>query len=113
MRSSSRVHRETKVARLISSRYKRGIKVPRVNTNKKGEDQIEYYNVFGPLVICTTESIPDTIESRCIVFLMQRNSKVEVEKLIDNEWARWLRDELTLFRVNYFDKTLPQTGQAG
>ncbi len=99
------------VARLINSRYKRGIKVPRVNTNKQGEDQIEYYDVFGPLVICTTESIPDTIESRCIVFLMQRNSRIEVEKLIDEEWARELRNKLTLFRADYLDKTLAQTGQ--
>lgn len=99
------------VARLINSRYKRGIKVPRVNTNKQGEDQIEYYDVFGPLVICTTESIPDTIESRCIVFLMQRNSRVEVETLIDEERARQLRNQLTLFRADYFDKTLPQTDQ--
>lgn len=99
------------VARLINSRYKRGIKVPRVNTNKQGEDQIEYYDVFGPLVICTTENIPDTIESRCIVFLMQRNSRVEVECMIDEEWARRLRNQLTLFRADYFDKTLPQTDQ--
>jgi len=97
------------VARLINSRYKRGIKVPRVNTNKQGEDQVEYYDVFAPLVICTTESIPDTIESRCIVFLMQRNSRVEVEKLIDEEWARQLRNKLTLFRADYLDKTLRQT----
>ena len=99
------------VARLIKSRYKRGLKVPRVNLNKKGEDQIEYFDVFAPLVICTTESIPDTIESRCITFLMQKNVAVEVEKLIDEEWANKLRNRLTIFRARYLDEDLPKSEQ--
>ncbi len=99
------------VARLIKSRYKRGLKVPRVNLNKKGENQIEYFDVFGSLAICTTESIPDTIESRCITFLMQKNARVQVEELIDEEWAKKLRRRLTIFRANYLDKDLPTTEQ--
>jgi len=99
------------VARLINARYKRGIKVPRVNLNKKGEDQIEYFDVFSPLVICTTESVPDTIESRCITFLMQKNASIEVEKLIDEERSRKLRNKLTIFRANYLDKDLMETRQ--
>jgi len=99
------------VARLIKSRYKRGLKVPRVNLNRKGENQIEYFDVFGPLAICTTESIPDAIESRCITFLMQKNMRVEVEKLIDEEWATKLRHKLTIFRVNYLDKNIATTEQ--
>ena len=99
------------VARLIKSRYKRGLKVPRVNLNKKGEDQIEYFDVFAPLVICTTESVPDTIESRCITFLMQKNVAVAVEKLIDEEWANKLRNRLTIFRARYLDEDLPKSEQ--
>lgn len=99
------------VARLIKSRYKGGLKVPRVNLNKKGEDQIEYFDVFGPLVICTTESIPDIIESRCITFLMQKNANSEVESLIDEEWASKLRSKLTIFRANRLDKDLAETQQ--
>jgi len=99
------------VARLIKSRYKKGIKVPRVNLNKKGENQIEYFDVFGPLVICTTESMPDAIESRCITFLMQKNSKVEVEKIIDNKQADELRNKLTIFRAKYLEQDLKETDQ--
>lgn len=99
------------MARLIKSRYKRGLTVSRVNLNKKGEDQLEYFDVFAPLVICTTESIPDTIESRCITFLMQKNAKAEVEKLIDETWAGKLRNKLTIFRTNYLDQDLPEAGQ--
>lgn len=99
------------VARLIKSRYKRGLMVSRVNLNKKGEDQVEYFDVFAPLVICTTESIPDTIESRCITFLMQKNARAEVEKLIDETWAGKLRNKLTIFRSNYLDWDLPEAEQ--
>jgi len=99
------------VARLIKSRYKRGLMVSRVNLNKKGEDQVEYFDVFAPLVICTTESIPDTIESRCITFLMQKNTRAEVEKLIDETWAEKLRNKLTLFRATYLDQDLPEVNQ--
>lgn len=99
------------VARLIKSRYKRGLMVSRCNLDNKGEDQIEYFDVFSPLVICTTESIPDTIESRCITFLMQKNARVEVEKVIDEELAKRLRNKLTVFRSIYLEQNLPETDQ--
>lgn len=99
------------VARLIKSRYKRGLMVSRVNLNKQGEDQIEYFDVFAPLVICTTESIPDTIESRCIVFLMQKNLKIGVEKEIDQDRADKLRNKLTIFRADYLEQELSRAEQ--
>ena len=100
------------LALLINSRYKRGISVPRVNMNVKGgEDQIEYFDVFGPLAICTTEGIPDTLESRSITFLMQKNAKAEVEKVIDEVWARSLRNVLTIFRAKHLDQDLEETEQ--
>ncbi|MEA1965112.1 MAG: hypothetical protein U9O41_08355, partial [Candidatus Aerophobetes bacterium] len=69
------------------------------------------FDVFAPLVICTTESIPDAIESRCITFLMQKNARAGVEKLIDESKARKLRNKLTLFRANYLDQNLPEARQ--
>ena len=96
------------VARLIKSRYKRGLKVSRINMNKdkKGEDKIEYFDVFSPLLISTTESIPDIIESRCIRFTMQKNANPEVEGNIDLELAKGIRNKLTIFRANYINKEL-------
>jgi len=100
------------LARLVNSRYKRGIVVPRVNMNiKGGEDQIEYFNVFGPLVICTTEKIPDTLESRSITFLMQKNAKPGVERVIDEAKSKNLRNRLTIFRATYLDQDLKATDQ--
>jgi hypothetical protein len=91
------------VARLIKSRYKRGLKVSRINLNLKGENQIEYFDVFAPLVIATTEAIPNIIESRCIRFIMQKNANPKVEKTIDTELAKDIRNKLTIFRAKYID----------
>lgn len=96
------------LADLMKTTYKRGLKVSRINLNKNGEDQIEYYDTFTPLVICTTESIPDIIESRCILFTMQKNSNPQIEKMIDKKWANDLRERLTIFRANYITKELPE-----
>jgi len=96
------------LADLIKTTYKRGLKVSRINLNKYGEDQIEYYDTFTPLVICTTESIPNIIESRCILFIMQKNSNPQIERMIDKKWANDLRERLTVFRATYITKELPE-----
>jgi hypothetical protein len=92
----------------MKTTYKRGLKVSRVNLNKNGEDQIEYYDTFTPLVICTTESIPDIIESRCILFIMQKNLNPNLEGTIDENWANNLRERLTIFRAIHINKELPK-----
>jgi len=96
------------LADLMKTTYKRGLKVSRINLNKYGEDQIEYFDTFSPLVICTTETIPDIIESRCILFIMQKNSNPQIERMIDKKWANDLRERLTVFRANYINKDLPE-----
>jgi len=96
------------LADLMKTTYKRGLKVSRVNMNKNGEDQIEHFDTFTPLVICTTESIPDIIESRCILFTMQKNRNPQIEKMIDKKWANDLRERLTIFRASYITKELPE-----
>ncbi|GAI91219.1 unnamed protein product, partial [marine sediment metagenome] len=61
-------------------------------------------DVFAPLVICTTEGLPEIIESRCLLFSMQPNVSPSVEKRIDEKWAGKLRNKLTIFRANELDK---------
>ena len=96
------------VANLIKSRYKRGIKVSRVNLNKSGEDQIEYFDVFAPLVICSTEAMPPIVQSRCITIIMQQNTDPAVERDIDTEEAEKIRKMLTILRFNHYNQDLPQ-----
>ncbi|MBA7497244.1 hypothetical protein ES702_07856 [subsurface metagenome] len=91
------------VANLIKSRYKRGLKVSRINQNVTGEKQVEYFDVFAPLVICTTEPLPDIIESRCLMFTMRANVNADVEKCFNEAWAQDLRNKLTMFRTCYLE----------
>lgn len=94
------------VATLIKARYKRGLVVPRVNLIKSGEDQMEYFDTFGPMVLCTDETMPQDIESRCITFQMQKNNNPEVEKPLDKELSKSIRNRLIVFRANYMEKKL-------
>jgi 5S rRNA maturation endonuclease (ribonuclease M5) len=96
------------LADLMKTTYKRGLRVARTNLNKNGENQIEYYDTFTPLVICTTENIPDIIESRCILFIMQKNLNPNLEGAINENWANDLRERLTIFRAKHFATELPE-----
>jgi len=96
------------LARIVMSRYKRGVTVLRVNMEKKGEKSVEIYDVFGPLIICTEANIPEPIEDRCIKFQMKRNESLEVEGDWDLTTEQALIDLLTLFRAKFLTKGLPQ-----
>ncbi|GAI58125.1 unnamed protein product, partial [marine sediment metagenome] len=89
------------VANLIKSRYKRGLKVSRINLENKGEEQVEYFDVFAPMVICTTEPLNEIIESRCLRFIMRANVNPDVEKSFNETWGQDLRNKLTMFRACY------------
>ncbi|MBA7529509.1 hypothetical protein ES705_21707 [subsurface metagenome] len=96
---------------VILSGYQRKDSVPRVDLNEKKdtEDQIKYYDVFGPKAICTTEAIEARIKSRCLYFIMKQNVRVAVEDLIDQDeksldQAEYLRNCLTIFRANFLNK---------
>ena len=96
------------VADLIKSRYKKGMKVSRCNMNKSGEDAIEYFDVFAPLVICSTESVPAIIKTRCITIVMQQNADPAVERDIDQVKARWIREQWTLQRFKWMNREIPE-----
>ncbi|RXG64599.1 hypothetical protein ES695_11795, partial [Candidatus Atribacteria bacterium 1244-E10-H5-B2] len=92
------------VGRIIMSRYQRGCVVPRVNRDKKGENEVEFHNVFGPTIICTTSNIPDAIEDRCIKIQMERNVFPAVTGDFDLAEEQRLINSLTLFRAEYYNK---------
>ena len=96
------------LARIVMSRYKRGVIVSRVDMNKKGEMTVELHNVFGPLVICTESNIPEPIEDRTIKFQMKENESPEVEDDWDLTTEQALIDLLTLFRAKFKGKGLPK-----
>lgn len=96
------------LARIVMSRYKRGVTVSRIDMNKKGEKTVEIYDVFGPLIICTESNIPEPIEDRTIKFQMKENESPEVEDDWDLTTEQALIDLLTLFRAKFKGKGLPK-----
>jgi len=96
------------LARIVMSRYKRGVTVSRVDMNKKGEKTVELFDVFGPLVICTESNIPEPIEDRTIKFQMKMNVSPEVEDDWNLPTEQALIDLLTLFRAKFMGKGLPK-----
>ena len=58
---------------MLKVRYKRGLYAKRVDTNQPRELDIELFNVFGPVVIASTERLDDTILARSFMFYMQQN----------------------------------------
>ncbi|MBA7515156.1 hypothetical protein ES705_07203 [subsurface metagenome] len=101
------------LARIVMSRYKRGVTVIRVCMEKLkgGEKQVEIFDVFGPLIICTESNIPEPIEDRSIKFQMKMNISPEVEDDWDETTEQALRDLLTLFRARFINKGLPTHGR--
>lgn len=99
---------DKEVARLLKSRYKRGLKVARCDLkHSKGEDEIKFFDAFGPTVICTDQKMPPEIESRCLLFIMEKNISPEVEDDINQVKAQELRNRLSAFRARNLDKDLP------
>ncbi len=93
---------------LLNARYKRGTKIVRINTDRKGLDQVEAFEVFGATGISTTAGLPQTLESRSLIFPMLDNSR-KVRDHIDLAAAAVLRDRLTAFRARHLLGTLPMT----
>ena len=96
------------LARIVMSRYKRGVTVIRINMERRGENNVEIFDVFGPLTICTESNIPEPIEDRSIKFQMKRNESPEVEDDWDLTTEQALIDLLTLFRARFLTKGLPK-----
>lgn len=92
---------------LIYNRYKKGATVPRVNLEKQGEDQIEWFEVFGPTILTTTQSIDPTLKSRAFEFIMTENLNPIVERPLDLIKAQELRNKLTVFRAKFLELDLP------
>jgi hypothetical protein len=96
------------VEQLLKSRYKRGTRVGRVNLNTTNqEDQIEKFDVYGPTVLASTEHVDDIIGSRCVKFIMQKNTRPEVECPIDTDGAETLRNRLLWLRTSVYNAVLP------
>ena len=95
---------------LIKCRYERMSAVPRIDMEDKDrENQIKYYQVFGPLAMGSELGLPTAIKSRSIHFIMKQNIREAVETMIrENEkslkTAEELRNKLTILRATLLNR---------
>src|SRR3990167_3402249 len=93
---------------VVLSRYERGLKVARVKYPEKGafEDMI-YYDVFGPTIISSNETIDSILGSRTITIIM-RQAKKDFKQNIDLKLGADLRDQLVAWRLAHYKDQLPE-----
>ena len=92
---------------IILSRYERGLKVGRVLNPEKGAFQdMVYFDVFGPTIIGSNETIDTILGSRAITIVM-RQSKKKFDKNVDVKKGEDLRDQLIAWKLAHFADGLP------
>lgn len=92
---------------VILSRFKRGLKVPRVKNPEKGAFQdMVYYDVFGSTLITSNESLAQVLETRALSFIFQESQK-DFSGLIDKKEALDLKNQLVAWRLAHFNNKLP------
>jgi hypothetical protein len=96
------------LADILKSRYKETCIVPRCNMEKKvKDDQMDFFKIWGPTVLTTSEKLGDFIDDRSFEFLMKKKTRKLAHKNINNKEAARLRDELILFRNYWINKDFP------
>jgi hypothetical protein len=85
------------IQHVLNAGYRRGQHVFRCETAENGEIIIRGFKVFGPKALAGTRLLKDTLESRCIPIVMQRNTR-PVNFLLDRWRANRLRCRLLMWR---------------
>jgi hypothetical protein len=85
------------IQHVLNAGYRRGQHVFRCETADNGEIVIRGFEVFGPKAIAGTRMLKETLESRCIQIVMQRNSR-PVNFLLNMWEAKRLRCRLLMWR---------------
>lgn len=85
------------VQNVLNSGYRRGQQVIRCVNADDGSIIVEGWDVFGPKGLAGTRELKDTLESRCIQVVMNRNSR-PVNFNIDVRKAKEIRSRLQLWR---------------
>ena len=92
---------------MLKVRYKRGLFAERADHKLPREDDLLLFDVFGPVVISSTEMLDETIKDRSFLFFMQQNKSRKVEGDIDLVRAQDLRDLWTVYRAQHLGEKIP------
>ncbi len=92
---------------VLLKRYEQGGKVARVLYPERGpfEDTV-YFDIYGPTVIATNETVHNILDSRCLPIMMPLSPKTDWRDL-DNGQALRLKERLVAFRARHMAEPLP------
>jgi hypothetical protein len=94
---------------VVLSRFERGLKVGRVLNPEKGPfEDMTYFNVFGPTIIASNDTIEPVLGSRTVSIVMKKSRK-SFKGLVDVKYGQRLQEELIAFRLNCLKFDLPET----
>ncbi len=93
---------------IMLARFERGAQVSRVLYPEKGafEDTV-YYDVYGPTIIATNETIGAIMQTRAVQIIMPESSR-SFDDDVKPEMGLSFRERLVAFRARWMDKPLPQ-----
>lgn len=103
---------------MLLLRFEKGARVPRVNKPDKGPfEDTDYYEVFGPTIIATNESVHKILETRAIQINMPETTR-RFENDVTPEVFLPLKERLLAFRARHLGEQLtdiakPARGRLG
>lgn len=93
---------------ILLNRFERGAKLARVFNRERGPfEDMEFFEVFGPTLIATNESINRIMESRAVVIGTPRSSRLFHNDILPEDGLPY-RERLAAFRARWLDKTPPE-----
>ncbi|MDI6760880.1 MAG: hypothetical protein QMD05_08630 [Candidatus Brocadiaceae bacterium] len=96
---------------VILARCERGSVVPRVLFPERGPfKDTKNYQVFGPTILATNESIHEILETRAVMINMPEASRTFTQD-VTPELALPLKEKLTAFRAYYLEKAMPEVSK--
>lgn len=103
---------------ILLARFESGAKVPRVMHPEKGAfNDTKYYEIYGPTIMATNETIHEILETRSIQIVMPETSRIFPDDVKESNGLLF-RERLVAFRARWIDRQLsllenPAIGRLG
>ena len=92
---------------IMLHRFERGGKVPRIMAPDKGPfKDTTWFEIYGPTIIATNETIHDILETRSVQIVMPESSRIFEDDVKELNGLPF-RERLVAFRARWIDQQLP------
>lgn len=100
---------------LLNARYRKGGIVSRLEKNGNGTYETQYFKIFGPTILGSTQGFHPSTQSRCLIAYMERKTRGLTPFKFDKncEEAITLRGKLLQYRFDTLNQSLPEIQMKG